>query len=73
VYDGLEVRASSVLRHQRAEGTPDQAETLPESGMWKTMQRVSLEGWQDRVEPVQLPDSKQEHFSQLWYSRLTTP
>jgi hypothetical protein len=31
--NGLGVRASLVLRHQRAECTPDQAETLAESNM----------------------------------------
>jgi hypothetical protein len=33
VYNGLEVRASLPLRHQRAECTPDQAETLAVSNM----------------------------------------
>jgi hypothetical protein len=50
--DGVQVRASLPVRHQRAECTRDQAETLAESDMWSVTQKTCLERWKECVAPV---------------------
>jgi hypothetical protein len=61
VYDGLDVRASSIPRRQDTECTPHRTESLPESNVWRI--RNGEVGKDDRIGPSLCSSKSQERMN----------